>query len=296
MTFAPWGMRSGQARRTGSAAAGRSSARWTASTRLPVGERRPAARRPHVARPLGGGVTGQQVALPGKVHHGHRYVSWPPRATAGHGEHRPVLDDQPEPVQCHDHLVEVLQPARGSARLRHPLRLSRTEVPRSRGQPSPPAARLGLYRCRRGSGYARSREGRRGGSRGAHGGGVQHHAGDTQRCDRRPPPRPRAPRRVRRRRRHPPPRPPRAPGSPTAPTSELKGSLGPEEGAAGSTYAPLVLTNAGTRTCEVRGFPGVSYVAGADGHQVGPAAAMNGPRGERWCSSPARRRRPSCRW
>jgi Protein of unknown function (DUF4232) len=62
-------------------------------------------------------------------------------------------------------------------------------------------------------------------------------------------------------------------------TSELKGSLGPEEGAAGSTYAPLVLTNAGTRTCEVRGFPGVSYVAGADGHQVGPAAAMNGPRG-----------------
>ncbi len=62
-------------------------------------------------------------------------------------------------------------------------------------------------------------------------------------------------------------------------TAELKGSLGPEEGAAGSVYAPLVLTNVGTRTCELRGFPGVSYVAGDDGHQVGPAAAMEGPRG-----------------
>ena len=35
----------------------------------------------------------------------------------------------------------------------------------------------------------------------------------------------------------------------------------------------------GARTCELRGFPGVSYVAGDDGHQVGPAAAMSGPRG-----------------
>jgi ABC-type transport system substrate-binding protein len=68
-------------------------------------------------------------------------------------------------------------------------------------------------------------------------------------------------------------------GVPNCATSELKGSLGPEEGAAGSVYAPLLLANSGTRTCELRGFPGVSYVAGADGHQVGPAAAMGGPRG-----------------
>lgn len=68
-------------------------------------------------------------------------------------------------------------------------------------------------------------------------------------------------------------------GVPNCATSELKGSLGQEEGAAGSVYAPLLLTNIGTRTCELRGFPGVSYVAGADGHQVGPAAAMDGPRG-----------------
>jgi hypothetical protein len=62
-------------------------------------------------------------------------------------------------------------------------------------------------------------------------------------------------------------------------TSELKGSLGQAEGAAGSVIAPLILTNVGSRTCEVRGFPGVSYVAGDDGHQVGPAAAMSGTRG-----------------
>ncbi len=62
-------------------------------------------------------------------------------------------------------------------------------------------------------------------------------------------------------------------------TAELKGSLGQEEGAAGSVIAPLILTNIGSRTCEVRGFPGVSYVAGDDGHQVGPAAAMSGTRG-----------------
>jgi Protein of unknown function (DUF4232) len=62
-------------------------------------------------------------------------------------------------------------------------------------------------------------------------------------------------------------------------TAELKGSLGQEEGAAGSVIAPLILTNVGSRTCEVRGFPGVSYVAGDDGHQVGPAAGMSGTRG-----------------
>ena len=68
-------------------------------------------------------------------------------------------------------------------------------------------------------------------------------------------------------------------GVPNCGADELRGSLGPAEGAAGSVYVPLVLTNVGGRTCELRGFPGVSYVAGDDGHQVGPAAAMSGPRG-----------------
>lgn len=70
-----------------------------------------------------------------------------------------------------------------------------------------------------------------------------------------------------------------AAGVPNCGAGELRGSLGQAEGAAGSVIVPLVLTNTGTRTCELRGFPGVSYVAGDDGHQVGPAAAMSGARG-----------------
>jgi len=62
-------------------------------------------------------------------------------------------------------------------------------------------------------------------------------------------------------------------------TAELAGSLGAGDAGAGSVYQALVLTNTGKRTCELRGFPGVSYVAGDDGHQVGPAADMSGPRG-----------------
>ena len=41
---------------------------------------------------------------------------------------------------------------------------------------------------------------------------------------------------------------------------------------------PLVFTNTGSHACELRGFPGVSYVAGDDGHQVGPAAQETGER------------------
>lgn len=66
---------------------------------------------------------------------------------------------------------------------------------------------------------------------------------------------------------------------PRCTTGELSVSLGDGDAAAGSVYRALVFTNAGSRTCELRGFPGVSYVAGDDGHQVGPAAAMSGERG-----------------
>lgn len=44
-------------------------------------------------------------------------------------------------------------------------------------------------------------------------------------------------------------------------------------------YRALVFTNTGGRACDLRGFPGVSYVAGDDGHQVGPAAERNGDPG-----------------
>ncbi|WP_305882396.1 DUF4232 domain-containing protein [Pseudonocardia sp. McavD-2-B] len=65
-------------------------------------------------------------------------------------------------------------------------------------------------------------------------------------------------------------------------TSELAGSVAadPGGGAAGSSYATLTLRNQGGRTCYVRGFPGVSYVGGDDGHQIGPAAAMQGGHGD----------------
>lgn len=62
-------------------------------------------------------------------------------------------------------------------------------------------------------------------------------------------------------------------------TAELTGSLADGDAGAGSRFTTLVLTNTGTRACELTGFPGVSYVTGDDGHQVGPAAAMEGARG-----------------
>jgi hypothetical protein len=77
------------------------------------------------------------------------------------------------------------------------------------------------------------------------------------------------------------------PGEKPAPASDpaeckiadLKLSLGGGEGAAGTLYRDLRFTNAGSRTCTIQGFPGVSYVAGADGHQVGPAAFREGAKG-----------------
>jgi hypothetical protein len=77
------------------------------------------------------------------------------------------------------------------------------------------------------------------------------------------------------------------PGEKPAPASDpadckiadLKLSLGGGEGAAGTLYRQLRFTNSGGRTCTIQGFPGVSYVAGADGHQVGPAAFRDGAKG-----------------
>ncbi|MFC4947798.1 DUF4232 domain-containing protein [Pseudonocardia sp. GCM10023141] len=62
-------------------------------------------------------------------------------------------------------------------------------------------------------------------------------------------------------------------------TAELSGSLGPADAGAGSVYLSVVFTNKSNRTCTVHGFPGVSYVAGDDGHQVGPAAGRSGALG-----------------
>jgi hypothetical protein len=79
---------------------------------------------------------------------------------------------------------------------------------------------------------------------------------------------------------------PSTPGTPTgsvaAPgcrSAQLAVSLGPPEGAAGSVYRVLVFTNTGGRDCQLRGFPGVSYVAGDAGQQVGSAAERVGDLG-----------------
>ncbi|MFC9834144.1 DUF4232 domain-containing protein [Rhodococcus sp. NPDC127530] len=57
---------------------------------------------------------------------------------------------------------------------------------------------------------------------------------------------------------------------------ELQVTLGEASGAAGSQEIPLVFTNTGTRDCVLHGYPGVSYVAGPDGPQVGAAAERDG--------------------
>jgi hypothetical protein len=61
--------------------------------------------------------------------------------------------------------------------------------------------------------------------------------------------------------------------------ADLSLRLGGGDAAAGTSYRALVFTNKGTRTCTMQGFPGVSYVAGDDGHQVGPAAYRDGTKG-----------------
>jgi hypothetical protein len=62
--------------------------------------------------------------------------------------------------------------------------------------------------------------------------------------------------------------------------ASLKLSIGGGDAAAGTVYRQLVFTNIGTAPCVLQGFPGVSYVAGDDGHQVGPAAVRIGTKGE----------------
>ncbi|MGW4527315.1 DUF4232 domain-containing protein [Amycolatopsis sp. NPDC004378] len=54
-------------------------------------------------------------------------------------------------------------------------------------------------------------------------------------------------------------------------TAALRVSLGQGEGAAGHFYVPVLFTNTGN-ACGITGYPGVSYFAGSDEHQVGAAA------------------------
>lgn len=60
---------------------------------------------------------------------------------------------------------------------------------------------------------------------------------------------------------------------------DLDVSLGAEEGTAGTIYRALVFTNTGDGACVIQGFPGVSFVTGDDGHQVGQAVTRVGDKG-----------------
>ncbi|HVN52111.1 MAG TPA: DUF4232 domain-containing protein [Acidimicrobiales bacterium] len=60
-------------------------------------------------------------------------------------------------------------------------------------------------------------------------------------------------------------------------TSQLGAAVGQGQGAAGSTYVTLTLTNHSSTACTVQGYAGVSLLD-ASGHQIGsPATRATGP-------------------
>lgn len=61
----------------------------------------------------------------------------------------------------------------------------------------------------------------------------------------------------------------------TCTTAHLGAALARVEGAAGSTYLTMRLTNRGTTTCTTYGYPGVSIVGDGNGTQIGAAAARD---------------------
>ncbi|WP_367132799.1 DUF4232 domain-containing protein [Saccharothrix sp. HUAS TT1] len=64
----------------------------------------------------------------------------------------------------------------------------------------------------------------------------------------------------------------------TCGSADLDIAFGRVEGAAGTVYREVVLTNRGPGACVLRGFPGVSYVD-YQGRRVGAAAERVGARG-----------------
>ena len=77
---------------------------------------------------------------------------------------------------------------------------------------------------------------------------------------------------------------PALPASPSKPgsvgpagclTSALRATLGAAEGTAGSAYQVIVLANVSGKTCALYGYPGVSFVSGVGGSQIGKDAARD---------------------
>ena len=67
---------------------------------------------------------------------------------------------------------------------------------------------------------------------------------------------------------------PGVPGQAACNASALSVSLASNQGggAAGSTYLPINFTNTSSAACSLYGFPGVSFVTGLSGSQIGAAA------------------------
>jgi hypothetical protein len=67
-----------------------------------------------------------------------------------------------------------------------------------------------------------------------------------------------------------------APAGPgTCEPAALKASLGPGQGAAGTFYRIIVLTNVSPSACTLYGYPGVSFVTGRGGSVIGAPASRN---------------------
>lgn len=66
-------------------------------------------------------------------------------------------------------------------------------------------------------------------------------------------------------------------GTAACATGNLKAAVVTGQGgaAAGSTYYPLNLTNTGSSSCSLFGYPGVSWVSGPSGSQIGQPATRN---------------------
>ena len=80
------------------------------------------------------------------------------------------------------------------------------------------------------------------------------------------------------------PAPPGASASPAKPgsvgpagclTSALRATLGAAQGTAGSAYQVIILANVSGKTCALYGYPGVSFVSGVGGSQIGKDAARD---------------------
>lgn len=60
-------------------------------------------------------------------------------------------------------------------------------------------------------------------------------------------------------------------------SANLTVTAGGGDAGAGHSFIPIVFTNSGSKPCTIAAYPGVSFVAGDDGHQVGdPATRVSG--------------------